>query len=207
MTRRAALVLVLFSLAASACGRDMLGPPKRPGRDGFRAHAAVKQDGKSLEEFELAARGGLRRKEAGTKVVLWDGGAKASTLLDLAARTAAPRPFASIDEILPGHPLTPGFSEKEEAKRRNVESYHRESDVVLAGHVCWLWRFEDRPDEPGSPSTTYWVAPDLDRLVLRVEREVPGPAGATVATTELTNVRIGAEEGLFRVPQGFAGIR
>jgi hypothetical protein len=205
---RARSALFLASLAASmavGCGRDFFGAPKRPGTDGFRAHATVKKRGKVVGEFDWAVRGNQRRKEAGSLVTLWDGDAKTSTLLDTAARTARQRPFVALDEALPGHPMTTGFSEKEEAARRGIETYHRESDAVLAGHVCWIWRFEDRPEDPTSPSTTYWIAPDLDRLVLRVERETPG--GGEPDSTELKNMRIGAGPELFRVPEDFRSER
>jgi hypothetical protein len=191
------LLPALLALLASGCGRDFVGAPKQPGTDGFRAHAVVKKDGKTLQEFELAVRGNLRRKEQGSTVMLWDGDARSATIVE--GGTARPRPFTTLDEALEGHPLTPGFSEKEEAARRHLESYHRESDGVLAGHVCWIWRFEDRYDEPGSPATTYWVAPDLHRMVLRVEHETPGTPEPSVLVTELTNVRIGAEPELFAV--------
>lgn len=199
--RRLALIGLLV-LAATGCGSDFFGPPKRPGTHGFRAHATVRRGEKTVEEFELAVRGNARRKEKGTAVLLWDGDAKTSTLLDTAARTAKARPFTALDEALPGHPLHAGFSEKEEAGRRQIDNYHREADAILAGHVCWLWRFEDRPDDPTSPSTTLWTAPDLDRLVLRVDREKPGDPDATL-TSELTNVRIGADPELFRIPADY----
>ncbi len=179
MTRR--LVAGLALLVLAACG-DPLGAPRRVATHGFRAHATVKKAGKTVDELEIAARGNARRVQKGNRVTIWDGDAKTAFDLDLAAKTATPRPFTSLDEALPGHPLGTGFSETEEATRRKIEAYHRESDAVWAGHVCWIWRFEDRPDDPTSPSTTYWAAPDLDRLVMRVDRETPGvPAAATTS--------------------------
>jgi hypothetical protein len=197
---RPRLLSLLLTLSLFGCGRDFLGAPKRPGTDGFRAHAILRKDGKTLEEFEIAVRGNARRKEKGTSVTLWDGDARTSYSLDTATGKAAPRPFTSLDEVLPGHPLTTGFSETEEAARRGIASYRRESDAVLSGHVCWIWRFEDHPEASLSAATTYWAAPDLHRLVLCVERETPGPGGPSVAVTELTNVRVGAEAELFALP-------
>ena len=169
-------LLVLLAGLCAGCARDFVGRPMRPGVDGFRAHAAVKKKGRVVEEFELAVRGNQRRKERDGAVVIWDGDAKKSWVLDASSKTAQPRRFTSLDEVLPGHPLTVGFSETEEAARRGIETYHREGDYVWAGHACWIWRFDDHPDADVTPSTTYWLAPDLDRLVLRVARDTPGVA-------------------------------
>jgi hypothetical protein len=70
--------------------------------------------------------------------------------------------------------------------------------------VCALWRYDDDPSEPGSPTTTYWVAADLDGLVTRYDREATGAGGETrKSTVTLTNVRVGADPGLFSIPNGW----
>lgn len=189
---------LFFLLPLWGCGKDLVGTPQRPGTHGFRAHVTVRAGDRTVEEFELAVRGNARRKESAGAVTLWDGEAKRSAVVK--GGRVEERPFTSLDEVLPGHPLTTGFSDREEAARRGLERWARESDSVLAGHVCWIWRFEDRPDDIGSPSTTYWVAPDLDNLVMRVDRETPAAQGREVATTQLTNVRVGADPGLFVIP-------
>ena len=117
-------------------------------------------------------------------------------------RSAAPVGYAEAERELPaGIPLEPGFDEKKEASRRNVAVYHRESDEVFAGHACAIWRFDDDPSALNSPTTTYWVATDLDRLVVRWEREIPSPGGkGTKNVINLTDVRVGAPPKLFVPP-------
>jgi hypothetical protein len=205
--RRAALALATLAvLAAGACGKDPFGSPVRVKSHGYRAHLTVKQEGKPNEEWELAVRGDDRRKAPASgpgHVLIWRGGEKRLLELDPATRSYWERPFGSIDDALPGHPLAPGFKETQEALRRGIETYHRESDTVFAGHVCWIWRFDDKPGDDKSPSTSYWVAPDLDGIVMRVVRERIGPQGVeTVSASDLTNVRLGADPTLF-TPQDF----
>jgi len=207
MRRAAALVPAVLAVVASACGRDPFGSPVRVRTHGYRAHLTLKEKGAVTGEYELAVRGENRRKaplpgKAG-HVLIWLGGEKRLYDLDPAGRTYSERPFGSVDDAAPGHPLTPGFSQKEEAKRRGIDAYHRESDTVFAGHVCWIWRFDDKPGDDGSPSTSYWLAPDLDGLVMRVVREVPTPQGVeAVSSSDLTDVRVGADPTLF-APEDF----
>ncbi|MEO6326701.1 MAG: hypothetical protein ABIT01_20430, partial [Thermoanaerobaculia bacterium] len=188
-----------------SCGGDPFGAPVRVKTHGYRA--VVKSMAGSKEaRTQLAVRGEDRRREPEEgqvgNIFIWKGAERRAYELDPLAKTVAERPFTSIDEALPGHPLTPGFSDQAESARRGVVDYHRESDVVYAGHVCWLWRFDDKPGDPLSPSTTYWVAPDLDRLVLRVVREA-GPGTPPISSSELMNVRAGASADLFVVPAAY----
>ena len=199
------LAAALLALAASACGHDPFGAPVRVKTHGYRAHLTLTNAGVKTEH-EIAVRGEDRRREpaggAGHALV-WLGKEKKLLELDPATRTYWERPFGSLEEAVPGHPLSPGFAEKEEADRRGVQNYHRESDTVFAGHVCWIWRFDDKENDPQSPSTSYWVAPDLDKLVMRVVREVPKPEGLQVASSsDLTDVRPSADPSLF-TPQDF----
>ncbi len=115
-------------------------------------------------------------------------------------------PFAEAAGELPsGVPFAPGFDEKAEAARRKVSVYHREGDEVFAGHVCALWRFDDDPAIAGSPTTTYWVAADLDGLVVRFDRETTDPSGKEQrSTVGLTNVHAGADPSLFEAPAGWS---
>lgn len=199
--RKGTLLVLGLSVALAACGGDPFGAPARVKTHGYRAHGAQTKDGRTAH-WEVAARGENRRREPppGTagRVLIWRGAERKALELDPATRTYAERPFTSVDEALPGHPLAPGFSEKAEAQRRGIEQYRREADTVYSGHVCWIWRFEAQPGDPASPSTSYWVAPDLDNLVLRVVSEVPkGDGYERVAVSDLTNVRVGADPTLF----------
>jgi len=205
-----AAAAALLALAAAGCGKDPFGSTVRVRTHGYRAHAATKEGSAVTGEFELAVRGENRRKAPAAgktgHVMIWLGGERRLLELDPATRTYWERPFASIDDALPGHPLAPGFSETQEALRRGVETYHRESDTVFAGHVCWIWRFDDKPGDEKSPTTSYWVAPDLEAVVVRVVKERVGPQGVeTVSSSDLTDVRVGADPALF-TPQDFKKI-
>jgi hypothetical protein len=195
-------------LLLTGCGSDFLGLPPRVKTDGFRAVASI-VEGEATRSFEIAVRGGDVRRDLGTGTP-WP---------VLVAREAPPRAFeldpagkryrdldpAGVPPILGDFPLAPGFSEHREAGRRGLTEYYRESDTVFAGNACQLWRFEDRPEDPASPSTTFWVSPALDGLVVRVDWEEPGAAGARRRrTVELRNVRAGAKTTLFDVPAGYS---
>jgi hypothetical protein len=187
------------------CNADPFGAPPRPKTHGYRARVTLRSDGVERAAYDLAVRGDLRRKgpKDGPALVL-DLAARKAFRLDPAAKTARDVPFSeAVGELPVGIPLAPGFDEKAEAARRNLSVYHREGDEVFAGHVCALWRFDDDPAVPGSPTTTYWVTPDLDGLVMRYDRETDGGNGARKSTVSLTNVRVGADPGLFSVPEGW----
>ena len=173
---------------------------------GYRARVTLKSDGVEKAAFDLAVFRDLRRKGPvdGPALVL-DLAARKAFRLDPAAKTARDVPYSeAVGELPGGIPLVPGFDEKAEAARRNVSIYHREGDEVFAGHVCALWRFDDDPAVPGSPTTTYWVAADLDGLVTRYDREaIDESGGIRKSTVTLTNVRVGAAPGLFSVPDGW----
>lgn len=208
--RRGALIAMLAGLTMSGgCGVDPLGgAPVRAATQGYRAHAVLKEDGVEKQSFEIAVRGDDRRRqdaETGGPALVLNLKERRAERLDPTAKTAREVPFEeAAKDVLPGYPLTPGFDEKAEAARRGVTSYRRGGDEVFAGSACALWIFWDRPGEDGSPSTTYWVAPGYDNLVVRIERETPKPDGTkSVAVTQLTNVRVGADPGLFSVPRGW----
>lgn len=207
--RRAPGAFLLGALASlvPACAHDPFGAPPRPRTHGYRAHVTMKSDGVERASFELAVRGDFRRKEPkeGPALVL-DVARRKAFRLEAAARAARDVPFSeAVGELPGGIPLTPGFDEKAEAARRGLTLYHREGDEVFAGHVCALWRFDDDPSVPGSPTTTYWVAPDLDGLVMRYDRETDRDTGnARTSSVSLTDVRVGADPGLFAVPEGWS---
>lgn len=207
LTARPATLLLALALALLAGCGGAGGGPKRPKTDGYRARAAVEENGKRTE-FELAVRGDDRRVEIpGGKewpILVVKGAEKRAFELDPAGKRWRPADFASRADVLPGHPLATGFSDRQEAARRKLERYAREGDAIFAGNACQLWRFDDDPDAPVSPSSTYWVVPVLDNLVVRKDDEKPLPDGTRAQrTTELRNVRPGADPDLFEVPKGW----
>jgi hypothetical protein len=198
------LLASISVLALVACGGDPFGAPVRVKTHGYRARATIRTGTKETRE-EIAVRGEDRRREPeegqSGNIFLWKGTERRAYDLDPRAKTVVERPFVP-DETLPGHPLSPGFSDQAESARRGVIDYHRESDTVFAGHACWIWRFEDKPGDPLSPSTTYWVAPDLDMLVVRVVRQ-GAPGTPPLSSSELTNVRVAASPRLFQIPASY----
>lgn len=199
-------VLEILALLAG-CGGASSGP-KRPKTDGYRARAAIEENGKRTE-FELAVRGPDRRLEVpGQKewpILVVKGAEKRAFELDPASKRWRAADFASRADVLAGHPLDTGFSDRAEAARRGLTRYARESDAIFAGNACQLWRFDDDPDAAVSPSSTYWVVAVLDNLVVRKDDEKPLADGTrSTRSTELRNVRPGADPDLFEVPKGWA---
>lgn len=201
--RRPGLLPAALVLALAGCSCNPLGAPVRVSTDGYRARITFKTDGLETDSYEIAVRGPLVRKGLGDgPALVVDGAAKKAWRLAAGGKSAAPADYSAAEKELPaGIPLAPGFDAKAEAARRAVTVYHRESDEVFAGHACAIWRFDDDPSALNSPTTTYWVAPDLDNLVVRWERELPSPGGAGTKTViNLTDVRVGAPQGLFSPP-------
>jgi len=197
------LLEVFFAALLLGCA-----PPPRPSVDGYLAKVRVLRDGTVEETFRLAVRGDDRRREGtapGGPALILLGKEQKAIRLDPVARTFAEVPYPqATDEMLPGFPLTPGFNDRDEAERRGVTEYRRESDEVFAGMVCALFRFVDQPDAVVSPSTVYWVAPSLENLTIRVDREIPRVDGTrTRRTVQLTEIRVGADPKLFAVPKGW----
>jgi hypothetical protein len=200
MRRPLGLSAVAFLLACT--------PPPRPSVDGYLATVTIRRDGTVEETFRLAVRGDDRRREGtetgGPSLILL-GKEQKAIRLDPATKTYVEVPYPqSTDDVLPGFPLTPGFNDRDEAAKRGVLEYRRESDEVFAGMVCALYRFVDQPDAVVSPSTVYWVASSLENLTIRMDREIPRPDGTRMRqTVSLTEIRVGADSQLFAVPKGW----
>jgi hypothetical protein len=203
MRRPAVLAALALAIALAGCSGDPLGGPIRVLTHGYRARVTFKTNGLETDSYEIAVRGPLRRRGLGDgpALVLDTAARKAWRLAD-GGKAATPVEFSAAEKEMPaGIPLAPGFDEKAEAARRGLTIYHREGDEVFAGHACALWRFDDDPAALNSPMTTYWVASDLDGLVVRWERELPSPGGqGTKFVINLTDVRVGAPPRLFAPP-------
>lgn len=197
MRRHLPAATVLLALCCS--------PPPRPSVDGYSARVAIRSDGKTESTFRIAVRGASFRRDPekpGGPVLILQAGEQKAWRLDPAARSHLAIPYAqATDEFLPGFPLAPGFNDRVEAARRGITEYRRESDEVFAGVVCALWRFVDHSDAIVSPSTVYWVAPSLENLTIRMDREIPKPDGTwSRRTVELTEIRVGVSPDLFALP-------
>ena len=210
MARSSGFVAAISSvvLLLTGCGVDFLGSPPRVKTDGFRAVAAIAEGGMT-RSFEIAVRGGDVRRDLGSgtpwPVLVTRAAPPRAFVLDPAGKRYRDLDPARVPPVLGEFPLAPGFSEHREAGRRGLTEFTRESDTVFAGNACQIWRFEDRPQDPASPSTTFWVSPALDNLVVRVDRETPDATGARHRrTVELRNVRPGAKPALFEIPPGYS---
>jgi hypothetical protein len=195
--------LVALTVALAGCSSDPVSGPARAATHGYRARVTFKTDGLETDSYEIAVRGALRRKGLGDgPALVVDGAARKAWRLAADGKTMTPVDFSGAEKEFPaGIPLATGFDEKAEARRRSLAVYHRESDEVFAGHACAIWRFDDDPSALNSPMTTYWVASDLDGLVVRWEREIPSPGGkGTKLVINLTDVRVGAPPSLFLPP-------
>ena len=202
-----ALVLVSASLLSVACGK-LMAPPPRPRTDGYSGLVTVRADGAELAKFRVWVRGeAVRRSTGDAENSPWFARETAAgPVVEVNPATKSWRegtPDALL-ALIGDFRLGADFNHAAEAKRRGIEEYHRESDAVFAGNACAIWRFEDRPDALNSPSTTYWMSPALDGIVLRKERSVPKGDGTEETTyVELTHVRVGVDPSLFKVPEGY----
>jgi len=202
MSRQRVRAVAASLLLAAACA-----PPPRASVDGYQAKVTTVVDGVAGMPFEIAVRGDDRRRQPAPSgpVLVLRGKEQKAWVLDPAAKTFREVPYPqATDEMLPGFPLAPRFDDRAEAERRGVTEYRRESDEVFAGVVCALWQFWDRKDDPTSPSATFWVAPSLENLAIRMDLETPKPDGTKAKTSvRLTDIRLGAETRLFEIPKGF----
>ena len=209
MKTRIPLVLpfVAAAVLTAACGK-LLSPPPRPRTDGYSALVTVRGGDVELAKFRLAVRGeAVRRSTSDAEdAPYFIRETAGGEVIEVNPATKSYR--AGTPEALLAHldrfPLGADFNHAAEANRRGIKEYNRESDSVFAGNACNIWRFADRPDAFNSPSTTYWMTPALDGIVVRKVRAVPKADGTESKTyVELTDIRTGIDPEYFRVPEGF----
>lgn len=209
MRKRVPFVLpfVAAALLTAACGK-LLSPPPRPRTDGYEGIVTVRAGGTEFARFTVAVRGEAVRRstseaEDAPYFIREKPGGEVLEVNPSAKSYRAGTPAALLAH-LDAFPLGPDFNHAAEAHRRGIRDYYRESDAVFAGNACNIWRYADRPDAVDSPSTTYWMTPALDGIVVRMERAVPKGDGTEAKTyVELTQVRAGIDPEYFRVPEGF----
>lgn len=209
MRTRVPLVLLLVAapVVTATCGK-LMEPPPRPRTDGYAGIVTVRSGGAELAKFRVAVRGeAVRRSTSDAEdapYFIRETAGSAVFEVDPAAKSYRAGTPEALLAHLDDFPLGADFNHAAEANRRGIKEYHRESDAVFAGNACHIWRFADRPDAFNSPSTTYWMTPALDGIVVRKERAVPKADGTETKTyVELTHVRAGIDPEFFRVPEGF----
>ena len=194
--RVAALLALLF---AAGCGGL-----KTIARDGYTAILAYS----SQERYSVAVRGEWRRIE---------GEADGSPLVKVAHpelktvwqyRPKTKKLFASAwgptDEIVPGYPLDPGFDPRAYADRFGAR-IERIGDDTHGLHPCNRWRMS----LPSGDVVTIWAARDLENLVVKIEhaKKDANDESQPFTTTELLDVRIGADPDLFEKPKGYTEVK
>jgi hypothetical protein len=194
--RRAALVFTL--LFAGACGGI-----KTVSHDGYRALLAFS----TSERYPLAVRGEKRRVEGkidGSDLVkifrpdlgkIWQ--YRPST------RRVFEEPWTPTDEIVPGYPLDPRFDPHAYADRFDGQ-IKQIADGVQGIHPCDRWNMS----LPSGDLVTIWAARDLEGLVVRIEHQKRDRNSEyqPFQTTELLDVRAGADEKLFEKPKGYKAV-
>lgn len=194
-------VLAAALLLTAACG----GGLKTVAQDGYRAILSFSKD----ERFEVAVRGENRRVEAkvdGAPLIkimrpdlkkVWQIRPSTKKLLETA--------WNPTDEIVPGYPLEPKFDPRAYADRFEGK-IEQIGDAAHGLHPCDRWRMT----LPSGDLVTIWVARDLGDLVVKIAHEKKKDEGDELqpfTTTELLDVRVGADPGLFEKPKGYAEVK
>jgi hypothetical protein len=198
IARRSVLAGVL--LLAVACG----GGLKTVANDGYRAILAFSKD----ERFEVSVRGESRRVE-----ISMDGAPLIKIMRPDLKKVWQIRPstkrilettWTPTDEIVPGYPLEPKFDPRAYADRFGGQ-IKPIGDAAHGLHPCDRWRMS----LPSGDLVTIWVARDLGDLVVKIAhaKKDQGDEYQPFTTTELLDVRVGADPDLFEKPKGYAEVK
>ena len=201
MTRRIVSGLALLAaIVALRCG----GGLKTVSRDGYRAALSFAKD----ERFEVAVRGESRRVEAPVEgaplVKIMRPDLKTVWQLRPSTKKVLTTPWSPTDEIVPGYPLEPKFDPAAYADRFGG-TIRRIGDDAHGLHPCDRWRMT----LPSGDVVTLWVARDLEGLVVKIEHAKKDQSDEyqPFTTTELLDVRVGADPKLFELPKGYTPVQ
>ena len=201
MTRRVVSGLALLAaIVALRCG----GGLKTVSRDGYRATLSFSKD----ERFEVAVRGESRRVEARVEgaplVKIMRPDVKTVWQLRPSTKKVLTTPWSATDEIVPGYPLEPKFDPAAYADRFGG-TIRRIGDDAHGLHPCDRWRMT----LPSGDVVTLWVARDLEGLVVKIEHAKKDQSDEyqPFTTTELLDVRVGADPNLFELPKGYTPVQ
>jgi hypothetical protein len=193
-------LLASLALLAAACG----GGLKTVAKDGYTGILSFSKE----ERFQVAVRGEWKRVEG-----LVDGGAlvrivrpdrKKAWEFRPDKKAIREMPWGPTDEVVPGYPLEPGFDPQAYADRFGA-AVERIGDETHGLHPCDRWRLT----LPSGDLVTLWAARDLDRLVVKIEhlKKDQGDEYQPFTTTEMLDVRVGADPGLFEPPKGYRDVK
>jgi hypothetical protein len=198
--RRGAWLLPGALLFALACG----GGLKTIAKDGYRAVLSFSPE----ERFPVAVRGEWQRVEANVSgaplVKIMRPDLKKIWQFRPATKRVMESAWQPTDEIVPGYPLQPGFDPQAYADRFGGQ-IRRIADAAHGLHPCDRWEM----NLPSGDLVTIWAARDLERLVVRVEHAKKDKSDEyqPFQSTELLDVRAGANENLFEKPKGYQEVR
>ena len=193
-------VLAGLVLLAAACG----GGLKTVAKDGYTGILSFAKE----ERFTVAVRGEWKRVEGavdgGTLVRIVRPDLKKAWEFRPDKKTIREIPWGPTDEIVPGYPLEPGFDPQADADRFGAK-IERIGDDTHGLHPCDRWRLT----LPSGDLVTLWVARDLDKLVVKIEhlKKDQGDEYQPFTTTELLDVRVGADPDLFEKPKGYRVVK
>jgi hypothetical protein len=202
--RRSSLAAIAVLLAAAASLSRCGGGLKTISKDGYQAVLSFAKE----ERFSIAVRGESKRVEAPVsgaplvKVVrpdlrrVWQYRPTTKRLLETA--------WAQTEEIVPGYPLEPKFDPQAYADRFGGK-IRQIGDAAHGLHPCERWEMS----LPSGDAVIIWVARDLERLAVKIEqlKKDASDEYQPFTTTELLDVRIGADPDLFEKPKGYAAVR
>ena len=200
MKRSTAASLAAVVVWAAACG----GGLKTVRKDGYRATLSFSKD----ERFEIAVRGESRRVEAKVEgaplVKIMRPDIQKTWQLRPTTKRVLETAWEPTDEIVPGYPLEPGFDPEAYADRFGGK-IQRIGDDIHGLHPCDRWRMT----LPSGDLVTLWVARDLEKLVVKIEHAKKDPSDEyqPFTTTELLDVRPGADPDLFEKPKGYTSVQ
>jgi len=201
MRRRAfPIAAVLLAAAAARCG----GGLKTISKDGYQAILSFSKE----ERFSVAVRGESKRVEApvnGSQLVkvvrpdlgkVWQFRPASKRLLETA--------WSPTDEIVPGYPLEPKFDPQAYADRFSAK-VRRIGDAAHGLHPCERWEL----NLPSGDAVVVWAARDLERLAVKIEQMKKDQSDEyqPFTTTELLDVRVGADPKLFEKPEGYQVVK
>ena len=124
------------------------------------------------------------------------------------ARTISKRLFETAwsptDEIVPGYPLEPKFDPQAYADRFSAK-VRRIGDAAHGLHPCERWELS----LPSGDAVVVWAARDLERLAVKIEQMKKDQSDEyqPFTTTELLDVRVGADPKLFEKPEGYQVVK
>jgi hypothetical protein len=186
-------------LLSAACG----GGLKTVGKDGYRAVLAFSKD----ERFEVAVRGEWKRVEARMEgaplVKIMRPDLKQVWQIRPSTKKIMQTAWEPTEEIVPGYPLEPRFDPQAYADRFGGR-IRKVGDDAHGLHPCDRYQMS----LPSGDLVTIWVARDLEKLVVKIEHSKKDQADEyqPFTTTELLDVRVGADPDLFDKPEGYSSV-